>query len=275
VSLLHPVDLPLAQLPSSLVGLKIAHLTDLHIVRHRRRHERIVDALHGQRLDLIVLTGDYMTRHGHEPVAHEVLWRLVPRLKARLGVFGVFGNHDTPQFTELVRDLPLTWLRDEAHAVAGLPLHIMGVHTDRHHGPDSVALLDRLHRARSQDEPRSASRARRDADDQAVRLLLCHYPTYLPTAADMGVHVMFSGHTHGGQCRTPWGAPLRNSCDLPLRLTSGILRHRDTLCVVSRGLGEVTLPLRTFCPPHLPIYTLRRGPLPGRATHHVENVRPW
>ena len=106
-------------------------------------------------------------------------------------------------------------------------------------------------------------------------MLLSHYPTYLPVAADLGVDVVFSGHTHGGQCRLARQVVPFNSCDLPMDLTAGLLRHRDTLCAVSRGLGETFLPLRVLCPPQLPVYTLRRGPLPGSPTQHVENVQPW
>jgi hypothetical protein len=105
--------------------------------------------------------------------------------------------------------------------------------------------------------------------------MLSHYPMYLPTVADMGVDLMFSGHTHGGQWRVPFAGALYNSSDLPMFLSSGILRHRRTLCVVSRGLGETWLPIRFFCPPHMPLYTLHRGPLPGQHTDRLENVQPW
>ena len=105
--------------------------------------------------------------------------------------------------------------------------------------------------------------------------MLSHFPHYLPVAADLGIDILISGHTHGGQCRLPGGLALVNSSDLPLRLTSGILRHRNTVAVVSRGLREARLPLRLFCPPHLPIYTLRRGTPPGRYTNLVQIIERW
>jgi hypothetical protein len=97
----------------------------------------------------------------------------------------------------------------------------------------------------------------------------------LPIAADMGFDLVLSGHTHGGQVRLPPRWSLYNSSDLPLHLTSGVLRHRDALCAVSRGLGETTLPIRLFSPAHLPVYTLRRGRLPGRHCAVTANVQPW
>ena len=45
-----------------------------------------------------------------------------------------------------------------------------------------------------------------------------------------------------------------------------------------KPLGEVGLPglrLRAFCPPHVPVYTLRRGPTLGRHTPDVVRVMRW
>ncbi len=94
-------------------------------------------------------------------------------------------------------------------------------------------------------------------------------------AADLGVDLLLCGHTHGGQCRLPTGHPVINSSDLPLRLTAGILRYRNTLAAVSRGIGYVGVMPRMFCKPHLPVYTLRRGTPPGEYTETLQNLRPW
>jgi predicted MPP superfamily phosphohydrolase len=105
--------------------------------------------------------------------------------------------------------------------------------------------------------------------------MLSHMPHFLGHAADMGMHAVFAGHTHGGQIRLPTGHALVNSTDLPLHLTSGLLRHRDTLAAVSRGVGVTRFPLRLFCPAHVPIYNLRRGPMPGEASQGIVCVRMW
>ena len=276
MSLIDPTTLYLPDLPGHLDGLTIVHLSDFHIRKSRTRHRRIVDEVAGLRPDLYFLTGDYITTYGDEPAAMRVMGEVCESLIAKHGVFGVFGNHDSLDFKERARELPVCWLDNGACVIDEIEVEVFGFATDEATFPDSVATL--------------ASRANGDGGcsagvgvggagglvgERALRLLLCHYPTYLPTASDLGVDVMFSGHTHGGQCRLPWGWAPANSTDLPPRLTSGVLRHRDTCCVVSRGLGENILPFRVFCPPHIPLYTLRRGRMVGERSDHVVNAVPW
>ena len=276
-TLIEAIDLPVVRLPERLDGLRIAHLTDLHARRPRQRLERLALSLAARRLDLVFLTGDYMSKPGDEPAAAEALRRLVSPLKPVLGTFGVFGNHDTLALVDAVQDLPITWLRDQAARVTheGHPIDLLGLDMLFAQEPDPVALL--LHQGEALTDGHGEGGGEGgEADGHAhVRLLLSHDARYVVTAADMGVDLLFAGHTHGGQVRLPGGRPIVNSSQLPLSLTSGILRHRDTLAVVSRGVGESGLPLRLFCPPHVPIYTLRRRSLPGRRSDGVDLIRAW
>ncbi len=68
---------------------------------------------------------------------------------------------------------------------------------------------------------------------------------------------IISGHTHGGQVRLPLYTPYTPHGSG--RFVAGW--YRDTLAplYVSRGIGTVFIPARLFCPPELPIFTLR-GP---------------
>ena len=269
VNLIQSVNLTLPTLPAGLEGLRIAHLSDLHIRRRRRRYANL-ELLSGHvGVDLIVFTGDYITAAGDEEVGVEVMGQLCAALRPRLGLFGVFGNHDTYELRQMLEGLPVRWLSNESHLFNGLPLQITGLEDDCLVKPDSVAsLFDRSFDGRD-------SRDAAGSGDLPLRLLLCHSPHMIPVAADLGVHLMLSGHTHGGQIRFPPNRALVNSTDLPLDLTSGILRHRNTLGAISRGLGEVRLPLRILCSPHLPVYTLRCGPLAGQLTDSIVNTCPW
>jgi predicted MPP superfamily phosphohydrolase len=270
--MLYPVDLTLPDLPPSLEGLTVAHVSDLHIARHRVRHDRICAALRGIETDLVLFTGDYMNRRGDERVTMEVMTRLCACVRARRGVLGVFGNHESVAMRRMLRELPIRWLCNQCYRPEGLPLEVLGADAIDHWPGDALAMIEDLGLARGRDGGNGHGDGQ---GPRVLRLMLSHYPAYLPTAADLGMDLVFSGHTHGGQCRIPPGVIVHNSSDLPVHLTSGVLRLRGTLCVVSRGLGESMLPLRLFCPPHIPVYTIRRGPLAGAATDAIVNVRPW
>lgn len=331
---LHPVDLTFPHLPAGLAGVRMAHVTDLHvrrplgmrlaqrigghiggrIGRHqprgpgrqdalRERHRRLVSQLSGLKLDLLLLTGDLMDEPGDEEAALAVMRALCQHVRPRRGIFGVFGNHDRASFVAACQKLPVRWLRDDWVKVDGLDMVIGGLHMTRDVGPDAGALAlarasMRIGRAGAKhpDEratkptpgpvsqsggtrPPATSRAAGATSsvskERPLQLVLSHVPMLLPVVGDLGVDVMFCGHTHGGQFRPLPGHAVYNSTDWPLRLTSGLLRHQHTLCATARGLGEAGLPLRLFCPPQLPIYTLRQGPMPGRWTTGVDNLQPW
>lgn len=273
---LHMVDLVLPQLPGGLAGLRIAHVTDLHVRRRwgggsapRPRHRRLASLLGGLKLDLLVLTGDIMDQPGDEAAAEAVLRAICESARPRWGIYGVFGNHDWPGFCDACEKLPIRWLRDDWVTIDGLDnLLLGGLHMDRRRSPDAGRLA--LARAGL-----NGYWGHRTHGERPLQMVLSHMPMALPTLADLGVDVVLSGHTHGGQIRPLPGWAIYNSTDWPLRLTSGLLRHQDTLCATSRGLGEAGLPLRVFCPPHLPVFTLRHGPLPGKPTHGVDNLQSW
>lgn len=293
--MLDPQTLSLPRLPDALVGLRLAHLTDLHLHRPeaqrlRSRFRSLLDDLHAEHvrrpIDLLLLTGDFMNHGDDEPAALAFLRTLQERIEPAVATLGVFGNHDSDALVEACRSeamqvaRPVLWLLNDAVRLTfrGTPLDVVGVDTRMSRWPDAVRLAGAMHADLPTDlHPEVCGPTDRR---RPFRLMLAHFPRVLPTAADLGVDLLLSGHTHGGQVCLPGRRPLKNSSSLPNRLTAGWQRHRDTLLCVSRGLGEMTLPFRAFAPRQLPIYTLTRGPLrplrETRATHlRTELVKPW
>lgn len=260
--LIEPVDVPLPTLPAALEGLRIAHVSDLHVRRPSRVYRRLADQLTRLRFDLLLMTGDYIDKEGQEAAGLQVMQMLLDTVRPRLGTFGVFGNHDTPALRERFKPLPVHWLFDASHRFADLPLDILGLHMIAFDEPDPVALAIDQARWPVANEPR-------------LRILLAHTPSSLTTAADMGADLLLAGHTHGGQCRLPTGHALINASDFPLDMSAGMLRHRDTLALVSRGVGFAGWAPRVFCRAHVPIYTLRRGTMPGEPSPAIQCLRYW
>lgn len=271
--LTDPIDLTLPHLPHALERFRIAHLTDLHLLGRTKRMDRLINQLAKLRLDMGVLTGDYMlrSRPTDDSQALPYLRALTTAIKPKLGWYGVFGNHDSPKLIDQLQSLPINWLTDEAVAIHEKPIEVVGLRcTSKRIDPEPLAAAQAVANLPS-------SHADRDA---RLRLVLSHRPDFLPLASDLGADLMLAGHTHGGQVRLPFNLPLYNSSDLPLHLSSGVLRHRDTLAVISRGLGTTgflggRLRFRILCPPHAPIYTLRRNTSPGEWTNDITRVSRW
>src|SRR5207253_2432472 len=96
-------------------------------------------------------------------------------------------------------------------------------------------------------------------DEREPCLWVVHAPGYVDTIQPGVVPrpaAVLSGHTHGGQVRLPFYTPYTPYGSG--RFVAGW--YRDTLAplYVSRGIGTVLLPARLFCPPELPIFTLRK-----------------
>lgn len=250
-------DLPHPGVPPALEGFRILHIADPHQrgpLRRRSPIGRLLAALPGLEVDLVVLTGDYQDHPGDEPHAVEALEALAGAWRSRHGAIGIWGNHDTEALRALAPASDgIAWLEAGVVALAGLPMRVLGAS----YPEDCLAA------------------ARRAGPAAVFTLALLHYPTEVYAAANLGAHLALAGHTHGGQVRLHAGLAPHTSCDLPHDAASGVLRLRDTLCATSRGLGTTLLPLRLRCPAQAPIYTLRRAPLPGAPCEVATPVVRW
>jgi predicted MPP superfamily phosphohydrolase len=260
---IEPFELVHPAVPAEFDGLSVLHLSDAHIRRAHPRpqhHPALVEALRGLAVDVIVLTGDFMTHPGDEPAALAALTELRDHWTTRLGAFAVGGNHDTAAFLRAAQSIDgIRWLEHEHVDVA----------VDGAAGSKALRIVGS---GFPEDLLRATDQPARPAD---LTLTLVHYPTEIYTAARLGLPLVFCGHTHGGQIRPHASFAPHTSCDMPHNLASGVLRLRDTLLCISRGLGTAVLPLRFNCEPQAPLYTLRRGPLPGDVPDRVVVLKRW
>ena len=250
------------ELPAKLSGLRILHLTDLHIRRGRPISPQIrktIFALKRTPADLVLITGDSMHRRGDERAALQTLLALSEHWIAPMGAYGIVGNHDSHAFAQLVAStpqLPVTWLNNSAVDVSPL-LRLIG-----------AGYPEDLYAAFT--SPTTPSPTPR------FNLGLVHYPTEIFGAAELGIPLILAGHTHGGQFRLSKNLIPHTSCDLPGRLGTGVLRLRGTLCAISRGLGTALVQVRLNCPSHLPLYILKRGALPSSPDpDRIHKVVSW
>ncbi|MEV0850388.1 metallophosphoesterase [Streptomyces sp. NPDC049954] len=231
------VTVPLAKLPRSAHGYRIAVVSDIHLgpVLGRAHTQRVVDAVNATQPDLVAIVGDLVDGSvadlggATEPLA---------RLRSRDGSYFVTGNHEyysgVGQWVERVRDLGVHPLRNERVEIAGFVLAGVNDITgeDYHDAPDY-------------------DRALGDRDRSLAAVLLAHQPVMVHEAVRHGVDLQLSGHTHGGQL---WPGNLVAALSNPT--VAGLDRYGDTQLYVSRGAGAWGPPVRVGAPADITVVQL-------------------
>lgn len=228
----HEVGLP--GLDPRLNGMRIVHVTDLHA--HRYWHPAW-DVVHRHLADdppeLVLFTGDFV----EDKLDHRPAWPLVEKfcagLRAKLGVFGILGNHDSDL-------LPLLGVPKHLHLLHGRVARV----THRDARIDLVGLPG-IHRDDLTAEVIDAVPPKHPAD---LRIVLSHYPDAVRSIGALQSDLVFAGHTHGGQICLPGRRPLITHDALPFEQAAGVHRVNDSYLIVNRGLGFSGYAVRTFCP---------------------------
>jgi predicted MPP superfamily phosphohydrolase len=259
---IRKIDVPIANLPSALADLTVAHVSDTHIGRftHSGILPRIVEATNQLRADLVIFTGDLIDMSLADlPTGIDFLNKLDPRH----GMAAIEGNHDLfidpDEFERRTQSASLPMLFDDTATlrVRGYPIQFLGTRwgrkTDwpRRHSSNSV-IRD------------SVQRISALADPDAFQILLAHHPHAFDTAIEQKIPLTLSGHTHGGQLmlNENFGAG-----SIMYKYWSGLYQKRDSSLVVSNGTGN-WFPLRINAPAEIVHITLRRitGLMGGRAS---------
>ena len=97
-------------------------------------------------------------------------------------------------------------------------------------------------------------RALAGRDPERPVVLLAHDPSTFKRAAQLGVDLQISGHTHGGQI-WPFGAVVR----VFVPFVAGLYRRAGSQLYVSRGTGFWGPPMRLRAPAEITEITLRSG----------------
>jgi predicted MPP superfamily phosphohydrolase len=238
-------QLPIPRLSSQHQGVRIAHLSDLHMSGRitKAYFERIVEHVNRCEPDIVAITGDLVERN--ECLA----W--IPdtfgRLRAPGGVFYVLGNHDRhvdeKRLHAMLADAGLVYLggRWRQTAVRGMPVVLAGNEVPWY--PPAADL---------------SGCPAHDASGVPVRVVLAHSPDQFHWAQERDVDLILAGHNHGGQVNLPLLGPVLVPSKHGVRYASGAFRSGNTVMHVSRGTACLT-PVRYFCPAEIAILVLQAG----------------
>jgi predicted MPP superfamily phosphohydrolase len=231
-----------------LDGLRIAHLSDLHIGTHTPKSRGLAwaRAANARAPHLAVVTGDLVTS-GTD--FHEDIAEAVGALRAPHGVAVSMGNHDYfgegEPLVSLLRERGVRVLRNE-----GILLEHEGARLWLAAIDDTWTRRDDLTRAL----------AGRPADGTPT-VLLAHDPSRFGAAADAGVDLVLSGHTHGGQIALPFAARFLSLATFAHPYNVGLYRRGRATLYVHPGLGTTGPPMRLGVAPEVTILVLKSSSL--------------
>ena len=232
----------LPNLPPAFNGLKIGHISDLHIggMPNKRVLEKAIKLLLREKPDLVFFTGDLVDHRTGEAAPYV---KTLKKIKAPLGVYSVLGNHDYGDYVAwdslldknnnnqamiaLQKELGWDLLRNENRILEkdGEKIAVLGV---ENWGSVLFAQYGRL------------AEAYKGTGDSPVKLLLSHDPSHWEaevTKEYPEVDITFSGHTHGGQLGLEIGSWKWSMIKYRYKQWAGLYKEGKQYLYVNRGLG--------------------------------------
>src|SRR2546427_7525325 len=233
-------------LPPGLEGMRIACLTDVHLGGGVSPAARAaLEVLARERPEVVVFIGDICNEQDDLPV----LAGWARQARATAATFARRGNGEHAAGIDRGKaeraygaaGVELLYNSAGRVSVRGTTLRVVGI-DDPVYGPPAPAEAVK--------EVRSG--------DPVVWVL--HAPGYVDGIARdryPAPAAIFAGHTHGGQIRLPFWTPYTPYGSG--RFVAGWYRDTFAPLYVSRGIGTIEIRARLFCPPELPIFTLKHG----------------
>ncbi|RLK60536.1 metallophosphoesterase [Actinokineospora cianjurensis] len=234
------VAVPIGGLAPGLRGFRIAVVSDIHLgpLMGRAHTERIVRMINETQPDLVAMVGDLA-----DGTVAELGGAAAPLGDLAAPTYFVTGNHEyysgyQPWITELER-LGLNYLHNEntqivhnatAFTLAGVT-DVTGKTFDD--GPDMKKAV---------------------AGKAGATVLLAHQPVQVSQAAQLGVDLQLSGHTHGGQL---W--PFHYVVRAAQPAVSGLSKVDNTWLYVTNGAGSWGPPVRVGAEPDISVVELTPG----------------
>lgn len=229
-----PTDLP-----------RMVLLSDLHKRRFGKNNRRLIEKTAAQAPELIVITGDLVSRTVRD---FSAMGELLSALNEIAPVVMIPGNHEA--------DLPeaaYQAYRQTAYCSGAVLLENQTVHIGRY-AFSGLMLPREYYRGGgflgfSGEKGCTVQTVQEQLGACAGEtVLLAHNPIFFPAYASWGAALTLSGHVHGGAVRLPLlGGLLSPERMFFPRYDKGLFRIKTHALIVSGGLGK----LRLFNPPEI------------------------
>ena len=253
----------LPNLPKSFDGIKIAQLSDIHSGSffNKTAVKGGVEMLMAEKPDVVFFTGDLVNNLAEEVKEYVPIF---DKVKAPLGVYSTFGNHDYAEYTNLSEAGKERSRNDlkRAHKEMGWDL-LWDENRILTQGGDKLAVLGVQNWGTGRwPKYGNLEKANQGTEEAAVKLLLSHDPTHWdgqvrPQFGD--IDVTFSGHTHGFQFGVEIGNWRWSPAQYMYKQWADLYKEGNQYLYVNRGFGYLGYPGRIGIMPEITIMELVKG----------------
>jgi len=226
---IHAMEIAIDKKAAGMESLNLVFLSDIHLgpYLHISRLEKIVQMINSLDPDVVLILGDIVNEEALTS-EKERLPDTLAKIRARFGVYACMGNHEyfagIKNSLESLRRSRITGLQNQAVLVAG-SFYLVGRSNRSYiaHNERRMPLKEIL----------------KDVNMNLPVILMDHQPVHLEEAAETGVDLQLSGHTHGGAV-----FPITLVNDRLYEIGRGYGRKINTQYYVTVGVGVWSPPIR-------------------------------
>jgi predicted MPP superfamily phosphohydrolase len=257
----HYIKLKCERLPIHFKGLRIVHISDLHLGSFNFKYHILEDAIkkiNHLKPDFIFFTGDLVNNFAWELRGWD---SVLSQLSAKQGKYAVLGNHDYGDYSQWPSDVEKQ-------------LNFKNIQ-DFYKRIDFKLLMNDADLIENQNEKMAIigvenwenlpfkqygdlEKALKNVNDISFKILLSHDPSHWPEEVVhyTDIAITLSGHTHGMQA----GINLKNKKWSPIKYKyehwAGLYKQDGQYLYVTRGLGWMGFPGRLGMRPEITLIEL-------------------
>lgn len=246
------------RVPQSFDGYRIAQISDIHIdswTNNQKELERFVELVNKQNPDLIVFTGDLVSRRTSELDGFDPI---LAKLKAKDGVFSILGNHDYGEYyrswsSKVEEEKSFQDLLDRQRKMGWTLLNNANEFIVK--GNDTIAIIGVENVGELPFSNHGDLQKAKEGTDKYFQVLLSHNPSHWrrEVLTHSNIDLMLAGHTHAMQLQLF----NRSAASWVYPEWRGAYYHGDRVLFVNIGAGEVGIPFRLGAWPEITMITLK------------------
>jgi uncharacterized protein len=248
------IELPLKNLPQGFNGYRIVQISDLQNKVFGNGNDILVYKIKNSNPDLIVITGDLIDAAKYN---EEAILEFIDDINHIAPIYFITGNHEMYgnymlKLEPKLNEKNIKILRNSSENIErnGDTITLIGI-------DDPIETQASKNHITSEKLVQELGKTLSIRDASNFKILLSHRPEFFSLYAKNNIDLTFAGHAHGGQVRLPFiGGLYAPGQGFFPKYTSGKYELNNSTMIVSRGLGNSSIPQRILNQPEIIISVL-------------------